>query len=209
MVTLGTNTIKNTVTAQAPDEIPVIYGSAKGFLITACKSTPEIARLAPISTAIITLGILKSFIIPTLPVLSPDNIPLISSVKLQSEFDPKAIDLLVPVPSSGDRMRKRGYNQAALLGRVISGKTGIPLREDLLLRTGSTGAMRNLSASERRRNLKSAFIVPDIDVKSVVIMLVDDIFTTGATADACAQTLLRAGAAEVLVLTAAAGDDRS
>ena len=129
--------------------------------------------------------------------------------RLQSEFDPKAIDLLVPVPSSGDRMRKRGYNQAALLGRVISGKTGIPLREDLLLRTGSTGAMRNLSASERRRNLKSAFIVPDIDVESVVIMLVDDIFTTGATADACAQMLLRAGAAEVLVLTAAAGDDRS
>ena len=84
MVTLGTNTIKNTVTAQAPDEIPVIYGSAKGFLITACKSTPEIARLAPISTAIITLGILKSFIMPTLPVLSPDNIPLISSVKLIS-----------------------------------------------------------------------------------------------------------------------------
>ena len=84
MVTLGTNTIKNTVIAQAPDEIPVIYGSAKGFLITACKSTPEIARLAPISTAIITLGILKSFIMPTLPVLSPDNIPLISSVKLIS-----------------------------------------------------------------------------------------------------------------------------
>ena len=84
MVTLGTNTIKNTVTAQAPDEIPVIYGSAKGFLITACKSTPEIARLAPISTAIITLGILKSFIMPTLSVLSPDNIPLISSVKLIS-----------------------------------------------------------------------------------------------------------------------------
>ena len=84
MVTLGTNTIKNTVTAQAPDEIPVIYGSAKGFLITACKSTPEIARLAPISTAIITLGILKSFIIPILPVLSPVNIPLINFVKLIS-----------------------------------------------------------------------------------------------------------------------------
>ncbi len=127
--------------------------------------------------------------------------------RLREDFDPEQLDALVPVPVSGERLRKRGYNQAALLAKAVAEETGISLRGDLLIRQNRTAALRNMSARERRRNLKNAFIVPDIDVESKRIMLVDDIFTTGATIDACARELLRAGAAEVLFLTAAIGED--
>lgn len=127
--------------------------------------------------------------------------------RLKEEWNPAQMDALVPVPVSRERLWKRGYNQAALLARTIAEETGISLREDFLIRENPTAALRNMSASERRRKLKNAFIVPDIDVESKRIMLVDDIFTTGATIDACARQLLRAGAAQVLFLAAAIGED--
>ncbi len=128
--------------------------------------------------------------------------------RLRQEFGENRIDLLIPVPVSRERYRKRGYNQAGLLAREISKRTGIPVREDILLRQSGTQPLRNISADGRRRNLKNAFIVSDIDVKSKLIMLVDDIFTTGATMDACARELLRAGAAGAVFVVSAIGEDR-
>ena len=127
--------------------------------------------------------------------------------RLREEWNPAQVDVLAPVPVSRERLWKRGYNQAELLAKTIAEETGISLREDLLIRQNQTTALRNMSAQERRRNLKNAFIVSDIDVESKRIMLVDDIFTTGATIDACARQLLRAGAAEVMFLAAAIGED--
>lgn len=116
-------------------------------------------------------------------------------------------DMLIPVPCSADRMRKRGYNQAALLARKVAESAQIPVREDLLVRTKDTKAMRRMSALERQNNLKKAFHVYGNGVRLKSIMLIDDIYTTGATIDACSGALLGAGAKEVNFLTLAIGEN--
>ena len=118
-----------------------------------------------------------------------------------------APDLLIPVPCSRKRLRKRGYNQAALLARNLSRRSGFPLSEKVLMRSVDTAAMRSMSASERQNNLKKAFHVYGNGVRLKSIMLIDDIFTTGATVDACAGALLEAGAKEVSFLTLAIGEN--
>ena len=115
--------------------------------------------------------------------------------------------ILVPVPCSAQRMRKRGYNQAAILARKMAEKSGIPIAEDALSRPADTRAMRNMSASERQKNLKKAFHAYGNSVRLKSIMLIDDIYTTGATIDACAGALLEAGAKEVSFLTLAIGEN--
>ena len=116
-------------------------------------------------------------------------------------------DLLVPVPCSRERMRKRGYNQAALLARRLSVRSGIPVSENALIRSRDTRAMRSMSALERQINLKRTFHVYGNGVRLKSIMLIDDIYTTGATIDACAGALLEAGAEEVSFLTLAIGEN--
>ena len=120
----------------------------------------------------------------------------------------RAPELLIPVPCSKQRIRKRGYNQAALLARRLSEKTGIPAPEDVLVRTRDTQAMRGMSAPERQINLKRTFHVYGNGVRLKSIMLIDDIYTTGATIDACAGALLGAGAEEVCFLTLAIGENK-
>lgn len=115
-------------------------------------------------------------------------------------------DYLVPVPVSAGKLRQRGYNQAALLAGEVSARTGIPAREDLLMRLTDTRAMRNMSAQDRKKNLKKAFHVYGNGVRLKSIMLVDDIYTTGATIDACAGALLSAGAVSVSFLALAIGE---
>ena len=131
------------------------------------------------------------------------------TVRLLEEFGDVHLNALVPVPVSAKRERKRGYNQAALLAQVIGRNTGIPVREDFLLRRTDTAAMKGMSAQQRRVNLKKAFTAPFDDVKSKTIMLVDDIYTTGTTVDACAAALKEAGAAAVYFITLAIGEERT
>ena len=116
-------------------------------------------------------------------------------------------DMIVPVPLSRERMRKRGYNQAALLARETAAYLGIPCREDLLFRIRNTPALRTRDYRGRQENLKRAFLVYGNDVKLKSIMLIDDIYTTGATMDACARALLEAGAENVTFLTLAIGEE--
>ena len=116
-------------------------------------------------------------------------------------------DLLVPVPCSAQRLRKRGYNQAAVLAQKLSERSQIPVAESALERSRDTQAMRSMSASERQNNLKKAFHAYGNSVRLKSIMLIDDIYTTGATIDACARTLLEAGAEEVNFLTLAIGEN--
>ncbi|MDD2355745.1 MAG: ComF family protein [Lachnospiraceae bacterium] len=114
-------------------------------------------------------------------------------------------DMLVPVPLHSARMRVRGYNQSALMAAGISALTGIPIREDVLSRTENTVPMKNMSVSDRQNNLKNAFHACSFDVKLKTIIVIDDIYTTGATIDACATELYRAGAAFVFFMTLAIG----
>jgi len=115
-------------------------------------------------------------------------------------FAPDA--LLVPVPLHRARLRARGFNQALLLARALGRRRGLAVAPRLLVRTRATEAQARLPATERRRNLDGAFTVRAPNGCSArPIVLVDDVLTTGATADACARALLAAGAARVDVYT--------
>ena len=104
--------------------------------------------------------------------------------------------VLVPVPIHPQRLRERGYNQAALLAAGLSRASGLPTA-DLLVRRRATTRQHRLDRAARLRNLRDAFAVrPDARAPPVVI-LVDDILTTSATLEACAAVLSSAGAAHV------------
>jgi ComF family protein len=112
---------------------------------------------------------------------------------------------IVSVPLHPEREKKRGFNQAALIARELSRTTALPLDEVSLVRANNTERHRaGMDAKGRRETVADAFRVayPAL-VAGERILLVDDVFTTGATVSSCAQTLLAAGAAEVLVLTIA------
>lgn len=114
-------------------------------------------------------------------------------------------ELIVPIPIHKSRLRQRGYNQAALLADGISGTFGLPMREKLLVRRRRTLPQKELNVRERRNNLRRAFEVTE-DLSYVTsLLLVDDIFTTGATIDVAAELLKAAGVRKVYFITLAAG----
>ena len=112
--------------------------------------------------------------------------------------------LVVPVPLHRRRLWARGYNQAALIARALireQAAEGGELAVDLLRRRRNTPMLRGLGRSARARAVQGAFAVRAADrVRGREVVLIDDVFTTGATARACAQALKRAGATRVTVL---------
>ncbi|OIQ94791.1 adenine phosphoribosyltransferase [mine drainage metagenome] len=113
-------------------------------------------------------------------------------------------DLIVPVPLHRWRLWRRRYNQAALLALEIGRLSGLPVRTDLLRRRRATRPLGPLDRHQRRRLLRGAFTLAHPDgVAGKRILLVDDVLTSGATTEACAALLRRAGAATVMVLTLA------
>jgi ComF family protein len=113
-------------------------------------------------------------------------------------------DVLVPVPLHPRRLRERGFNQSALIARALAQRSGRPCCAEALVRRRDTTPQAGLRAAERRRNVRDAFAVRRRGaIAGRVVTLVDDVLTTGATAQACARALIEAGAAEVRLLTAA------
>lgn len=106
-------------------------------------------------------------------------------------------DVFVPVPLHGSRYRKRGYNQAALVARQAGRLLGLPVDEGLLVRRHGTRPQKELDEKGRRENLKNAFIISRNVVEYSKVVLVDDIYTTGATVDECSRVLLDAGVKSV------------
>jgi len=115
-------------------------------------------------------------------------------------FAPTA--LLVPVPLHITRLRERGFNQALLLARRLGRARGLAVASRALVRTRATHAQPGLAAAARRTNLANAFALrPGSAIAEREVVLIDDVLTTGATADACATVLSAAGAARVDVYT--------
>ena len=117
-------------------------------------------------------------------------------------YAPKVI---IPVPIHKSRLKKRGYNQAALIAKELSKHVGIPVREDLSKRTVATKVQKDLGAASRQNNLKKAFIVTPNVVKYETVLIVDDIYTTGSTIDALAGALKAAGVKKVYFATLCIG----
>jgi ComF family protein len=114
--------------------------------------------------------------------------------------------VIVPVPLHRWRLFRRGFNQAALLGRALGKLAGVPTLPDALRRTRRTPLLGPLSATQRATALHGAFAVRPsraAALRGKHILLVDDVMTSGATAGACAEVLLQAGCAGVDVLVAA------
>lgn len=117
-------------------------------------------------------------------------------------------DAVVPVPVYKEKERLRGYNQAELLAKEIGKALNVPVKTKALLRVRSTKPQKGLDYKERQKNLEGAIqFFPD-DCKGGMlgrILLVDDIYTTGSTIEACTKSLLQAGAGEVYFITLCTG----
>jgi len=119
-------------------------------------------------------------------------------------WTPGSIDLLIPIPLHPKRLRERGFNQALLLVKELSLKTRIPYLKRLLRKGIFTPPQINLSGQERERGVRGSFYIQrDEAVEGKTILLIDDVYTTGATVNECAKVLLKAGAERVDVLTLA------
>lgn len=115
-------------------------------------------------------------------------------------------NFIVPVPLHPLKEREREFNQAARLAARLARATGIPLNEKILRRVNPTATQTLLTREQRATNMRNAFAVrPGSKLAGRRLVLVDDVFTTGATTNACAQALRKAGAAEVCVWTVARG----
>jgi ComF family protein len=115
-------------------------------------------------------------------------------------------DAIAPVPMHPGRLLRRRYNQAAEIARPLAKASGVAYLPDALIRQRDTVSQGGKSASGRRRNVAAAFTVPEARRHRVIgrkIVLVDDVLTTGATAEGCARALLAAGAAEVTLAVVA------
>jgi competence protein ComFC len=113
-------------------------------------------------------------------------------------------DVVVPVPLHPTRQREREFNQAEKLARHLGAAMGWPINHRALIRTKATETQTHLSREERAENMRNAFAMrKGANVRGARVVLVDDVMTTGATTNACARVLRKAGAEEVCVWTVA------
>ena len=126
-------------------------------------------------------------------------------VKTQRQSPLNKATLIIPVPLHPERERARGFNQARLIGRELSRATSLPFDEGSLIRVKTSKRHRaGMDAKGRRETVADAFrVLHPAVVAGERVLLVDDVFTTGATVSSCAAALLEGGASEVFVLTIA------
>lgn len=117
------------------------------------------------------------------------------------------VEAIVPVPMYPGKQRKRGYNQAESFAKELSGFIGVPMKTNLVKRVVDTTPQKHLDAKERKNNLKNAFQNTKFVVQYRCVLVVDDIYTTGSTAEAVAHELLKQGTRRVYLLTICTGGD--
>ena len=115
-----------------------------------------------------------------------------------------APDCIVYVPMTKPDEKKRGYNQARLLAEAVAKRTGIPLIKNAVIKTKKTTGQKELGRTDRAKNLEGSFKVEKRgEIKGKAVLIVDDVLTTGATADEICKQLLKAGAAKTYLATVA------
>jgi len=114
------------------------------------------------------------------------------------------VDVIIPVPLYKKRLRQRGFNQSALFAKHLANHIGTPLFLNCLIKIRDTMPQVGLNAKERKKNIKNSFAVISREfIQGKNIMLVDDVFTTGATVRECSKLLKKAGAENIYALTLA------
>ncbi|MDR3225792.1 MAG: double zinc ribbon domain-containing protein [Clostridiales Family XIII bacterium] len=137
------------------------------------------------------------------------------AIPVTENFRNIAIPIIIPVPMTEAKKRTRGYDQAELIAKKLAQRLGAPFAGDILRRKRDTAVMSELGIYERRANMADAFEIDRYARKLIEsgeltlgdILLVDDVFTTGSTANACAAVLKDAGAGKVTLFTFASGAD--
>lgn len=114
------------------------------------------------------------------------------------------VDLVIPVPLTKRRQRQRGFNQSLLIAKEFCNLTNLTLCDDVLLKSKESEHQANLGYFDRQENIKESFKLKNKSrLKNKVVLLIDDVLTTGATASACSKVLKEGGAKFVFVLTVA------
>ena len=125
---------------------------------------------------------------------------------LEQRFNQPDWDAVVPVPLHATRLRERTFNQSEVLAKALSAQLRLRLCKNGLMRCKPTHSQSRLDRTQRKANVRKAFTAnPRADFREKHLLLVDDVLTTGATAEACVAALRRAGAASVTVATLARG----
>lgn len=116
----------------------------------------------------------------------------------------KLYDIIISVPMHKLKKAVRGYNQSELLAKELAKQLGLELKDNVLIKQKNTNVQSTLTKTQRRNNVKNAFVVKDTEkVKNKRVILIDDIYTTGSTVNECSQVLKKAGAKEICVVTIA------
>jgi competence protein ComFC len=113
------------------------------------------------------------------------------------------VEMIVPVPLGAARLKERGYNQISLVARPLALAMGIAYAPHALIRARETRSQVGLTKSERHENVRGAFLAGNVRLDGRVVLLIDDVATTGSTLSSCAEALCRAGARDVFALTVA------
>ena len=127
-----------------------------------------------------------------------------AALRFKKQFRQAGIQGIVPVPVHASRLKTRGFNQAAVLAEKLSAELGIPW-EELLIRVKKTDPQKSLGSAERLKNLRGAFEAEQEAGKWERVLLVDDIYTTGSTAEICSRALLKTGVKQVFVFAVCIG----
>ena len=117
------------------------------------------------------------------------------------------IDLIVPIPLHRIKQNERGYNQSFYISEGLSRETGLKINKNVIKRIRYTESQTKIKRAERKKNIRNAFkVIKKADIKGLNILLVDDLITTGSTANECAKKLIQAGANRVYLAAIALAD---
>ena len=122
---------------------------------------------------------------------------------ISKQYSDVGFDGIVYVPSSKKRQKKRGYNQAEIIALAVGKILGLPVLKDALIKYKETPKQSTLSSAERRKNINGSYNAGETDVTDKVLLLIDDVLTTGSTMSECAKMLTKAGALLVYSATIA------